>query len=186
MKQEIPRIIGKRFKEYTMEELLEVYDWYHEELLCDLLGMGLREYLDAYDGCKLKLENRIREKYGVDDIRKRWNAMFVLDVYNDYILSPADWYSRDIVISVECISDQVLKDKDLRYIKDDVMRQFYVSNIEQFLDHAKEFDGTLFADVMEWVFDAQYLFFREFSIDNAIEDILKEEGLCSFACCHMG
>ena len=40
MKQEIPRIIGKRFKEYTMEELLEVYDWYHEELLCDLLGMG--------------------------------------------------------------------------------------------------------------------------------------------------
>ena len=87
-----------------------------------LVRDGLREYLDAYDRCKLKLENRIREKYGVDDIRKRLNAMFVLDVYNDYILSPADWYSRDIVISVECISDQVLIDKDLRYIKDDVLR----------------------------------------------------------------
>ena len=71
-------------------------------------------------------------------------------------------------------------------IEDNMLQSFYMKNVEQLLNGAKEFEGKQIADAMECLFEAQYLYFDEMETNYLICEALKEAGVCLYACDHMG
>ena len=61
-----------------------------------------------------------------------------------------------------------------------------MNNIEQLLSAAKQFEGKQVAEVMEYFFGAQYLYFEEMETNYLVCEALKEAEVCLFSCGHMG
>ena len=184
----VPYIVGKRFCEHTLRDLMEVYSWYRDDVICKWLGIKNWEDWEDHKRWCSEIENALSEKVYVSGDNEKWNAMFVLDIYEDYLngISIRQTREKSMEISFDFLNTQIWKYMQSWDIKDNVLHSFYMNNIEQLLNGAKEFEGKQIADVMECLFEAQYLYFDEMETNYLICEALKEAGVCLYSCGHMG
>lgn len=179
-------VIGTRFKEYQAWELMEVYSWYREELLSKLLNIEMWKDDDIYEEWNEKIMHALRESSCEGDVGKRLSVMFILDIYYEDLFLRDIESSRNQKVSFDYIYSEVWEHISSWNRADDTFYEFFLNNMEAFFDNVKAFDGQLIADVMEYLFDAQYLYFNEMETHYFICETLKEAGLCEFGCGHMG
>lgn len=187
----MPHIIGKRFKEHEIRDLFEVYMWYREDLISKILGITVWNNWEKHDEWREEVNAKIPKDIQTDnDIDRKLTAIFVLDLYHMYWLSEFDdWLTSDradVKISLKILESQLWNYLGSWYIEDNEMQLLYVCNAEQLLEAAKIFDGKQVADVMEFLFEAKYLYFDELETHYLIQEALEEAGLCLYSCCHMG
>lgn len=174
-----PDIIGKKFEEYEIRILVEVYEWYQNEILYAILGIPQKEYKQK------ELENYILERGGKEEVRKKLSAMFVMDIYDEF------WRYRglddkDMIISYEFVSNELWEEFGTWDFVNDALNLYYIDNINKILDDVKSFNGMSFAEMMEYIFDAKYLYYNSIETHYLVCEALSEAGLCTFYCNHMG
>lgn len=89
-------------------------------------------------------------------------------------------------VSSEILNTQVKDYLQSWECKGSTLQVFYMNNLDELLKGAKRFEGKELADVMEYFFGAQYLYFDETETHYLISEALEEAGLCLYSCCHMG
>ena len=114
---------------------------------------------------------------------ERWDAMFVLDLYEDYLGSTE---RESMEVTFDFLNTQIWEYMKSCDFGNNVLRVFYLNNIEQLLKEAKQFEGKQLGDVMESLFGAQYLYFDGLETYFFLDKVLEETGLCLYSCNHMG
>lgn len=181
-------IEGKRFKEHCTSNLWEVFSWYREEVICDILGIKYKKlyynYKDEYEKNYFKVIEELEKQVYEAEKCKKLTALFIMDVYKHFFE-----YSREVVrisISYDFMKLHVWEYLDCWEQQDEITKEFYLENIGELMKHAREFDGKDLGDVMEVLFDAQYLYFDDLETDDLIFEALRNAGLGLYASGHMG
>ena len=169
----IPYIVGKRFCEYPLWDLMKVYSWYRWDVIS--------KWLEGKDW-----ETELSQKVYISGNGEKWNAMFVLDMYKNYLENIDGVWPKDIEVTVDLLNSQAREYIQSWYFDSDILRVFYTNNIEELLEGAKQFEGKELPEVMEYLFGAQYLYFYEDEPYSIIREALEEAGLCLYSCEHMG
>lgn len=197
LREFVNRMEGRRFKEYSLEALFEVYEWYRSALVSKILGNKRRdEWKNNDDWCEEMEDSLPEEAHEDQDIDKKLTALFVVDLY--YV----NWRTKHNFIYCDAkstededreISQDILTSKAWDFlgcswwlIEEDELQSLYLNNVERMLEMAKMFDGKQVADVMEYLFEAQYLYYNVIETHYIIEEALEEAGLCVYLCNHMG
>ena len=184
LREWVPYIVGNRFCEYTLPDLMEVYSWYRVDVLCKWLD--IKDCKDSILRCS-EIKSALSEKVYVSGEDKKWCAMFVLDIYEDYLYEIGIWETREkSEISFDFLSTRVWEYMQSWNIGDNLLQSFYMDNVEQLLNDAKQFEGKQIADVMECFFEAKYMYFDTMETNYLISEALEEAGVCLYSCCHMG
>lgn len=182
-------IVGTRFREHEICNLIEVFRWYRGDVISKIFGIENSKYWDDYEHRDEEIRNALSEKNSIADVdNKKIVAIFILDIYVHY-LEWVDIQSRrekNLEISFDFLNSQVWEYMGSRCINYNILELFYINNMDKLLDASKKFDGMQFADVMECLFDAQYLYFDDIETNYLIQEALEEAGLCLYSCCHMG
>lgn len=193
----MPHIVGKRFKEHDIRDLFTVYEWYRRDLISKILGIERWNYRrercnyrrEEYDNWRKEVRDKLPKEIHADsDIDKKWTAIFVLDIYSSYWWSKRDSWKMGGEISLDILNSQIweyLGSWDI-VMKENELHLLYMNNAEQLLDMAKVFAGKQLGDVMEYLFEAQYLYFDSTETHYLIKEALEDAGLCLYSCCHMG
>lgn len=184
----ISAIIGKRFKEHKMEDLIEVFRWYRDDLISNISGEKWSEEWEYEDNWCTEMKEILSKQIYQGEACMKWTALFILDIYTEFF---ASIYRKAPETSKLNITYDFINDHFFEYITSwerdyDIMQFFYLDNIEELLVNVKEFEGKNFADVMEYVFEAQYLYFDEWETHYLICEALKNAGICVYSCGHMG
>ena len=173
-------IEGERFANQYMHDLNEVYEWYEEEVVSNILGTKNYERV-------LQEEQYFEEM--PEHIKRRLTAKFVLDIYWDNFWHNYSWDSKDgekIIVSMDVLNDEIWEYMGSRNRKEDIFAEFYVNYVEELLKTAEQFEGMSITEVMEVFFDAQYLYFNGQETHYLICEALENAGLCLYSCGHMG
>lgn len=181
----IPHIVGTRFCEHSLDELMEVYSWYRDEVISKWLGI---KSCGDWNGWESEIKNALFERKYASDSNEKWNAMFVLDIYEDYFDGNNMRRSREknMEVSFDVLNTQVWEYLGSENIVWNILQTFYMNNAEQLLKGAKQFDGKQIAEVLEYLFGAQYLYFDDMETNYLICEALREAGVCLYSCGHMG
>lgn len=182
-------MVGTRFCEHPLCDLMEVYSWYREEVISNWLGIKYWKGWDDHDTRWYpEIKAALSEKEYVSGSHEKWNAMFVLDIYESHLdsISLPESKEKNMEVSFEFINDQVWEYLQSWDFEEDILKTFYLNNIQQLVDGAEQFDGKQISDVMEYLFGARYLYFSELESNYLVCDALKEAGVCLYTCNHMG
>lgn len=184
----VPYIVGKRFSEHPLCDLVEVYSWYREEVVSQWLGIKGWEDWEDRKRWKLEIKTALSEKKYSDTDDEKWITVFILDIYDDYLDRLQFWQSKekDMPVSFDFINDQIWEYMQSWHMEENVLKEFYMNNIEQLLNATKQFEGKQVAEVMEGFFGAQYLYFDEMETNYLVCEALEETEICLFSCGHMG
>lgn len=184
----VPSIVGTRFCEHPLCDLLEVYSWYRDEVISKWLGVKTWEGWDDGNRWDAEIKAALSERKYVSGSDEKWNAVFLLDIYEDYLDRIQIWQNKEknMVVSFNFLNTQVWEYMQSWNMEENVLRSFYVDNIEQLLEGTKQFDGKQIADVMEYFFGAKYLYFDDMETNYIVCEALKEAGVCLYSCGHMG
>ena len=179
---------GRHFREYPLRDLMEVYSWYCNEVISKWLGVKMWKDWDDYDRWNAELEQALSEKVYLSSSDEKWNSLFILDLYEDYLYKTDQWNTdeKSMEVSSEILNAQVKDYLQSWECEGSTLQVFYMNNLEELLKGAKRFEGKELADVMEYFFGAQYLYFDETETHYLISEALEEAGLCLYSCCHMG
>ena len=82
---------GRRFREYPLRDLMEVYSWYCNEVISKWLGVKMWKGWDDYDRWNAELEQALSEKVYLSSSDEKWNSLFILDLYEDYLYKTDQW-----------------------------------------------------------------------------------------------
>ena len=181
-------IIGEPFGEHRIDDLREVYEWYRNELLCRILGVAYWTSWAEYDDWIDKVKAVVSEKWQEVEIKEKLSAVFTLDIYerilwNNGIEEPK---GGSIIIYQEHLETYIWEFISSWNIDHNVLYRFYLDNLEEILKYAKRFDKRSYADVMEYLFDAPYLYFDEVETHYLICEALRDADFCTYSCGHMG
>ena len=94
---------------------------------------------------------------------KNGTALFILDLYEDYLYKADLWNTdeKSMEVSSEILNAQVKDYLQSWECEGSTPQVFYMNNLDELLKGAKRFEGKELADVMEYFFGAQYLYFDE-------------------------
>lgn len=184
----IPYIVATRFCEHPLCDLMEVYSWYRDDVISKWLGVKNWEDWDDRERWDSEIKSTLSEKKYVSGSNEKWHAMFILDIYDDYLDSISIWCTKEknMQVSFDFINTQIWEYMQSRKLENNILQSFYMNNIEQLLEDTKQFDGKQLADVMECLFDSKYLYFDEMETNYLVCEALKEAGVCLYSCGHMG
>lgn len=188
VKDAAPYIVGKRFCEYEISDLFRVYEWYQEEIISSIARVDKRKYWVDRESWRQEIKRVFAENAYEGDTEKRLAAMLILDVCTEYlhVTDLLKSHEKKTEISMAFIKMQIWEYMGSWAIEYNELQDYYLNNIERLLVAAEEFDGKQFADVLEFLFEAQYLYFDDFETHYIICEALEKAGLCLYACGHMG
>lgn len=184
----VPYIVGTRFSEHPLCDLMEVYSWYRDEVISQWLGIKHWEDWNERKRWRTEIITALSKKEYSNTDDEKWIAAFILDIYEDYIDKLQFWQSKEksMKISFDFINTQIWEYMQSWNMEDNVLKEFYMNNIEQLLSETKQSEGKQVAEVMEHFFGAQYLYFDEMETNYLVCEALKEAEVCLFSCGHMG
>lgn len=180
--------VGTRFSEHPLCDLMEVYSWYRDEVISQWSGVKQAENWEDRGRWESEMKTVLSKKKYDSSSDEKWAAVFILDVYKEYldryILFESE--EKNMEVSFDFLNMQIWEYMESRNIADNILKEFYMNNIEQLLSAAKQFDGKQVAEVMEHFFGAQYLYFDRGETHYLVCEALKEAGVCLYFCGHMG
>ena len=184
----VPYMAGTRFSEHPLCDLMEVYSWYRDEVISQWLGIKHWEGWDDHKRWKSEIITALSEKEYSGNGGEKWIAVFILDIYDDYLDRLQFWKSKEknMEVSFDFINTQIWEYMQSWNMENNVLKEFYMNNIEQLLSATKQFEGKQVAEVMEHFFGAQYLYFDEMETNYLVCEAIKETEVCLFSCGHMG
>ena len=179
IKELAPYIIGKKFEEYSFDVLEEVYFWYRDEILCNILEIPVKDY--SYN----EWENILREKAWTEKYKKKITAIFILD-YQIECRGVGENKDTDRTISHEVLAQQIWEELGTWDYKWNAFYSYYAEHMVEILEEAKVFEGKSLAQMMEYIFEAEYLYFDDMETHYLIKEALESAGLVTYCCNHMG
>lgn len=177
---------GERFGEHRICDLMEVYSWFRNEILGEIIGIPFIEEGPEYEKWKEKVKDVTKDSCCTNDIEKKLAAILILDIYED-IYSINTVKGKEIAIHSEVFTthlEEVGKNKIWNEWK--IFPQYYQEHLDCLQSYFAEYENKQISDLLEYLFDAQYLYFCEREVNYLLCDILKEEGICKYAAVHMG
>ena len=184
----VPYIVGTRFSEHPLCDLMEVYVWYREEVISQWLGVKCGEGFEDYNRWESEMKTALAVKKYTSTSDEKWTAVFILDIYEDHLNNFQLWQSKEknMPVSFDFIKDQIWEYMKTWHMEDNVLKEFYMNNIEQLLKATKQFEGKQVGEVMECFFGAKYLYFDEMETNYLFCEALEETEICLYSCGHMG
>lgn len=181
-------IVGTRFSAHPLCDLMEVYSWYRDEVISLWLGVKYWEDWDDHNRWKSEINKLLLAKKYTSTDDEKWVAAFILDIYEEHIDRFQFWQSKEknMEVSFDFLKSEIWEYMQSWRIEDNILREFYMNNMEQLLNATKQFEGKQVAEVMEYFFGAQYLYFDEIETNYLVCEALKESGVCLYSCGHMG
>lgn len=174
----------KRFQEYGIHALLEVYEWYSEELQEKIFG--------TFPGweCKPREEEAfyesISKKTFTEEELRKITIFFILECMDSYRFGAQDifyydpWMGR-IGDYMEWFYETMTEGPAEAAIIIVVCDHF-----EQVMEMAGEFDGKHVGDLLVELFGAEYLYYDDKETHYLIAETIGESDKCVCWCNHMG
>lgn len=184
-------MVATRFSEYSLYNQQEVYWWYRDDVIGNWLGIKREDDWNGRESWEEKMKKAISKLEYTSTNGDKWTVVFILDIYDSYIVQ---YMGRDIAkeeksmkISYENLYDYIWEYVQSAYIEEtNILFNFYMDNLDQLMSAAKKFDGKELSELMEHFFGAQYLYFDDCETNYLVREALEEEGICLYACGHMG
>ena len=179
-------IEGERFGEHRICDLMEVYSWFRNKILGEIIGIPFTEKRPEHEKWKEKVRNIAKDSRCTNDMERKLAAILILDIYCD-IYWGDEVKGKEIVICSEVFSTHLEEvGKSKIWNEYDIFPQYYQEHMASLQSYFEEYENKQISQLLEYLFDAQYLYFCEREVNYLLCDILKEEGICKYAAVHMG
>ena len=179
-------IEGERFGEHRICDLMEVYSWFRNKILGEIIGIPFTEERPEHEKWKEKVRNIAKDSRCTNDMERKLAAILILDIYCD-IYWGDEVKGKEIVICSEVFSTHLEEvGKSKIWNEYDIFPQYYQEHMASLQSYFEEYENKQISQLLEYLFDAQYLYFCEREVNYLLCDILKEEGICKYAAVHMG
>ena len=179
-------IEGERFGEHRICDLMEVYSWFRNKILGEIIGIPFTEKRPEHEKWKEKVRNIAKDSRCTNDMERKLAAILILDIYCD-IYWGDEVKGKEIVICSEVFSTHLEEvGKSKIWNEYDIFPQYYQEHMASLQSYFEEYENKQISQLLEYLFDAQYLYFCESEVNYLLCDILKEEGICKYAAVHMG
>lgn len=161
-------ICTKKFTDYDFEELEEVFNWYKEDILYEILGKGIiwRKHLEDALNRPLSYE-QMKNLAPVCALQIMVKCKWYCKRYNQGQNFKNNIFSME---ALEMFKSEYYVEYGLWY--DDLV-VFFMEHSEEVSDYLKCFDGKHMGDIMAYLFGSEYLTFYPVETDLEILETLK-------------
>lgn len=173
-----------KFTEYSIDTLNEIYEWYKEDVLSEILGIQPYNYEERALWNE-NLEKALNNPLSYEQMKKL-SIMLGMSVIRNCTYEYKSENLKNDIFSMDDFGNMIWLYMEDNSWRNEALFDFFMKHLNELSDCLKEFDGKHIGNLMTYLFDTENLYYDISDSYHEIEKILKEEGFCKYGCCHMG